>query len=178
MIGNILKISLFFKIFSFLFIGFIIFNSISIGIKERSIVPIIKDIGGRIFFATYEVQNWSTNIIENQGLYNKENETFFTAMYNLFDVYSNLFILFLWLFIIYKLWSWTPADSGVFFNMFITILIFLTLQILFLLAFKEGNKVELLMIPINSFINLIKAIIVIINPIYNKLPMTEIDVTP
>jgi len=69
-----------YSLFGF-FIIFLLVNAIIISIEEKSPLPAIKDIGGRLIFITYEIQENALAIYENQGIYTDTGNTFYGLKY-------------------------------------------------------------------------------------------------
>jgi len=153
----ILQIKMLFKTFIVLFAFFIIVNALYIGIEQKSLIPVVKDLGSRFLLSSLEVQSWSLKVIENKGIY-ASTPNFWTGIWNfilsMLEIYSNLFMMFVWIYLLTMLYSILPGklgQSGLLINIICAILTFLILQIAFLLIFVEGNKFELFMLPVMVF---------------------------
>ena len=162
------------KLFSYtllaIFLVFIIFNAISISVKERSVVPAVKDLGNRFLLITFNIQEESQKIIDNKGFYTQTPNFwsgFFQTLWSGWKLYSNLYILVIWLWVLSKIYSFTPMsnEGNKFLNYSVALLTFFILQMMCLLLFREGNKFELIMIPFKAFYTFFIAIQYILQPI-------------
>jgi len=159
---RILKLGLF-----SLFLFFIIISTIITAVNTGSIIPAIKDLGGRFLFITDNIKELSNKIIENEGIYIRKSNIFKSIgsyLWALWDLFTNLYILYLWIKIFTKLYGWSPIsnDSAKFANLCLAIVTFLILQMLFILIFIEPtigqSRFEQMYIPFTAFYDLFRAI--------------------
>lgn len=154
------------------FLAILLINAISISMREGSVAPGLKDLGGRFFFPTLKLSEESRKITENEGVYVKDEDNFWKGIWNFIVTYTlliaSLFIVYYWLKLLTWLWAHSPLSdtSHAFVNVVLGALTFFILQSFFLLIFAESSlsKLELFLVPYKCFLDFIKAIPYIVEP--------------
>ena len=150
----------------FIFLAFILINAIILGIQAGSVEVVIKDLGNRFLTPTLALQQTSSYIINNQGLYTPTDSSFsnlFTIISNIFDILTHFYIIILWVallsIIIRHLILWDSSKVAVAYV--IAFIFFIGIQMI-LLSFN--NEAEM-MTPIYSFRDFFLSLPYIISPI-------------
>jgi len=152
----------------FFFLLFILINSITIGIQQGSIEPVIKDIGSRFLTPTLKIQQFSLEIISRGGIY-KPTPHFWGGVWNfIMDIWSLLtqfYIILLWLKILALLVGISPLSdkSRAFVNWTLAILIFIVFQMLYIATINKGS----ILVPLLAFKDFARAFPYIIGPLSN-----------
>jgi len=155
-LGTYLKFSLY-----FVFLLFIILNAIIIGIEEKSLAPVLQDLGQRIVAPMYEIYESSTDIAEN-GVLPQDNTPFMNIIFmfkNYVLLFFNLAVIVGWIRFIYWIIHRFDSSQQVLWT-FMSIFIFLTIQWLYIAYFTDGS----LMDPLYAIGAFIKIIPILIDP--------------
>lgn len=170
-LGKLFRLS-----FLSLFLTFIIINAIVLSIESKSIEPALKDIGGRLLYTTQNIQKLSLDIIENDGLY-VPTPKFFGGignyLWNIWDLFSNVYVCFLWITIFIKFYVWSPLsnESNKFVNLVLSICTFIILQAFFILILTsplEGqSRLEMSYTPVKAFYDFGRALPKLLSPVQN-----------
>jgi len=142
-VGWTLRKFIIFGLMSMLFI-FLIINSVYIGIQEKSMVPVIKDLGERISLTTLKLEQDSLNILNSEAGIRR------LPLYS--ALLSSIIIIIIW----FKAISWIVDKVFVskainwFINLLLTTIFFFGIQIMFL-ATIAGQGIESLTIPFRAF---------------------------
>lgn len=174
------------KIFTFSLISFFLFvifvNAITESVQQRSVVPLITDIGGRFLLASQNLEDSSMQIIEQGYVWIREGgywRGLWQSILSLSDFISNAVIIWLWIKLLAFLISisWISDRSRAFVNYSLGILIFIVLQIMFIIinaavtgtitGFVGGDNsvVYLIMLPFKSIYTFFKAFLLIFTPL-------------
>lgn len=139
--------------YSFFFIFFIILivSAISTGIKEKSLVGTVKVLGEAWVYPLNSASETASKID------NDEISGFFESIVKYFNLYYNLYIIYLWIWLLVKVggmmpWSNTSAWFG---NLLFAFFIFYFIQIIFNVAFL-GSSIDT---PFVKTYDLVKGII-------------------
>ena len=166
---------------------FMIFiNAIILSIEAKDFTPFIINIGGKFLLTTLDIRDLSQQVIDNKGIYDNS-EGFFKGSWDsillISDFISSIPIVWYWLkFLVWFIDRFTPLGVYSFVSWFTAILVFIILQIIFILMLlaniipnvnlstfnldiKEGDSVFL--IPFKSFAVSFDAIKILISPIDN-----------
>lgn len=155
-----------------IFLGLILLNATYASLQEHSLLPLINDVGKRFLLSTEQIDKDSLMIVQNKGLLTSTGSVFkdfFYNVYALLSLYSDFYVVYLWIWILYKIWGSINANSGAFLNILLSFVTFIILQVLALLLVQEGDKKQLIMIPFLAFLHFYQAIPYILNPIVEKL---------
>lgn len=144
----------------------VLLNAIVLSMEAKDASVGIEYLGSKFLHPIVQLNDISLSIIENQGISalvdSKGPKGWFDKFLVYLDLLSSIFIIYFWLFLLSRLWAFSPFSniSQTFINWGVAIIIFIVIQML-LLSMKDGN----IMLPIDAFINLFKAIPYIIKPI-------------
>lgn len=154
----------FLKFFKYTFIVIFVLallaNAINISIKEKSVMPAIQDLGSRFIGISSNLHDLSQKLISSEKMSLKD--SFFTYL----GLYENLFIFYIWILVLYKLFNWSPLSTGQpFASLLLAILTFILMQSFYLLIFtKPAEGVSLFshaFIPILVFKDLANIAVVL-----------------
>lgn len=174
LIYKYLKISIFFIL---LFLSLL--NSGVNSYKEKSIMPFVNDIGGKLFLSTKTLAVESKNIINNDNLYDFSKgkiKGFVYLIINLSKFIFPLLIIYLYLKFFSFLYSNINQTSKLA-QMTFAILTFYIIQIIFILSVDAiaGNihsakdAANDLIIPLKAIMLFFRAVFVIILPMSNRV---------
>jgi len=129
------------RVMLIIFIIFII-NAVVISIDNQDYTEGFKYLGEKISKPLFELQDESIKIIENGGIYKDTGEkgTLFTYIGVFWKIFSSLYVVYLWLFIISKIVLAVVGSNVPFLSrtIFITIPLYILLQIIWLLIIDES----------------------------------------
>lgn len=122
-------------VFFLLFFVALLINAISIGIKEKSLIGTVSILGEAW---VYPLNSASDTAVQ---INSEEASGFFDSLYRYFNLYYNLYIIYLWIWILTWLggrmpWSNTSAWFG---NVLFALFVFYFIQIIFSVAFLGGS---------------------------------------
>jgi len=177
-----------FSLFRFLSIGFLslflvllLINTIYIAVEQRSIYPVISNLGNTFLLSTQHISELSNDIIEKGGGYERT-EDFWTGIWRYICVYGKLFIalytIYCWIWILMTLFAWSPFSDGSshFKNLSLAIITFILLQSIILLGNAavtknvgcfngcENSVIYYLATPVKWIWDFIRAVPLIIRP--------------
>lgn len=159
--------------FLIIFILIVVSQAIIIAINSQDPVYAIKEIGGRIFFATDTLSKESLFILEQGSVYNDSLNTL-DATWQLIKTYSKIFeaiySIIIWIKVLMLVVAWLPisgesARNTI--NLSLSVFIFFMAQMLFLALFPPDNLTafEALRLPFSAFKDLWHATPILVAPV-------------
>lgn len=154
------------RLFMVFFFGIILINTIVIIAQEKDIEPGFEYLGNKFLFSTKMLYDESNKIIDQGGIYSTD-MSFFESSWelikSLWNFMSAFFIIFMWL----KILAWfcrevilgDSAKNGPSFTM--ALIFFLLFQI----AVAANSDNYEMMMPINAFVDFVKAIPYVVSPL-------------
>ena len=144
--------------------------------SQKSFVPIIREIGGKLTLATKELADQSTAIIESGNIY-------VNSLWNIITTYAELIFavlaIYAWIKLFAWLWARTPYSwpGNSFENTTIGVIVFAVFQVLFIVVVKAfageihdwNDAGRAIAIPFIAFFLLFKAIVILINPVSKQI---------
>lgn len=175
----------FFRILSFSFLGIFIFllliNTLYVAIEEKSIMPVLKNLGDTFLLSTEHISDISKEIVANDGGYIRSDD-FWTGIWNYIKMYGMLYIylysIYCWFAILIWIYGHSPfSDTSLQFkNFFLALITFILLQSILLLAYAGVNKevgcfydcpksaIYWIELPVTWIIDFLKALPLILKP--------------
>lgn len=173
-------------VFFFAFFALIIVNAIVIGIEEKSIRPVIVDLGTRITKPVLVIEEESYKIIQNKGVYDGSEGIIrgvIKTVVTYADLFSAIFMIILWLMFLMTAMSWLPFsgdNSRPFTNLVLAVSSFYLIQVTYLAYinwYSDVGLLSILSIPIQSIGTFFQAIPFLIAPISDRLSSEDISGT-
>jgi len=150
----------------FFFILFIFINSVIIGVEAGSVDVVLDDLGNRFLSPTLKIQEFSLEVIENQGFYQSTPKVWgglWNVLFDLWGVGLQFYIIMIWLSVLAWIMSISPFSdkSRTFTNWCFAIFFFFVIQVLYLLITGKGDFLT----PFYAFRDLFRALPFIVKPI-------------
>ncbi|MAG47076.1 hypothetical protein CL617_00590 [archaeon] len=150
----------------FIFVLFILLNSIIIGVQAKDFTPVVQDLGNRLLTPTLQIQEFSQEVIENEGLYERTPH-YWGGMGNfLFDIwgiFTQFYLIMIWLGVLAlvsrKIILWDDSKGAS--SYLIAIGLFFLLQMLYIASMDKGTILS----PIIAFKDLVIALPYLVEPL-------------
>jgi len=161
------RIGIMFIVFTIIFT-----QSIILSAQQKSINPLIEDIGGRFFLVTNDLNNKSLEIIESRGIKIDRDLGFFKSFYKYISTYwsfiESLFLIYFWLtileLIILYLFIFDTSKTPT--AWLFAIMFFFLGQMIFIVMYLGKDAY---LIPFTAFINMFVAFAYLFTPLGEKV---------
>ena len=156
------KIGSFNKIFFIVIACFFVINAVLVGIEEKNFFAGLEDIGNKLIYSTQQLSE-SSNEIYSNGFVIDSSDGFLTIIKTYWNLISSFLGVLLWI----RIFAW--IINGIlklpaFFNFVVGLVLFVLIQIIVLLLFSTGNKMDVALTPITCIWHFVRILPIIFKP--------------